>query len=88
MGRDVAYFHHENWNGSGYPVGLKEEEIPLPARIVAVADVYDALTSRRRYRDPMSHEQACEIIMSEKGKKFDSRIVDAFLEIEADFRRI
>jgi PAS domain S-box-containing protein len=88
MGRDVAYFHHENWDGSGYPVGLKEEEIPLPARIVAVADVYDALTSRRRYRDPMSHEQACEIIMSEKGKKFDPKIVDAFLEIEDDFRRI
>jgi response regulator RpfG family c-di-GMP phosphodiesterase len=88
MGPDAANFHYENWNGSRYPVGLKEEEIPLPARIVAVADVYDALTSRRRYRAPMSHEQACEIIMSEKGKKFDPKIVGAFLEIEADFRRV
>jgi putative two-component system response regulator len=88
MGRDVAYYHHEHWDGNGYPFGLKGEEIPLAARIVALADVYDALTTQRRYRKAYAHEQAIQAIVSGRDKQFDPEIVDALLEIEAEFRRI
>ena len=88
MGRDVAYYHHEHWDGNGYPFGLKGEEIPLAARIVALADVYDALTTQRRYRKAYAHEQAIHAIASGRDKQFDPEIVDALLEIEGEFRRI
>jgi PAS domain S-box-containing protein len=84
----IAYYHHEKWNGKGYPKGLKEEEIPLSARIVALVDVYDALTSKRIYKDAFSHEKAKEIILKERGEHFDPDIVDAFLVHESDFNRI
>ncbi|MEJ5299973.1 MAG: two-component system response regulator [Thermodesulforhabdaceae bacterium] len=80
MSIEIAMSHHERWDGKGYPEGLKGEQIPLPARIVALADVYDALRSKRPYKDPMSHEKALEIIQSEKGGHFDPHVVDAFLE--------
>jgi len=88
LGMDVAYYHHEHWDGSGYPFGLKEEQIPLAARIVAVADVYDALTTERRYKNAFSHKEAVGLIVESRGKQFDPAIVDAFLEVEDEFHRI
>ena len=88
MARDIAGAHHERWDGTGYPQGLAGEEIPLAARIVAVADVYDALTSRRVYKDAFSHEVARELIAQDSGSHFDPAIVDAFLEIEEAFVQI
>lgn len=88
MARDIAITHHEKWNGCGYPNGLAGEAIPLCGRIVAVADVYDALTSERVYKSAMSHEQAMDIIVKESGAHFDPEIVDAFVDIEAEFNAI
>ncbi len=79
----IALGHHERWDGSGYPFGLQGEGINLPARIVAVADVYDALTSERVYKRAMSHEDAVAIIRKESGQHFDPMVVDAFLELES-----
>ncbi len=78
LGREIAYYHHESWNGTGYPDGLKGVDIPLSARIVSLPDVYDALTSPRVYKEAYSHEKAADIIFSEKGAKFDPDIVDTF----------
>lgn len=77
----VIRHHHEKWNGTGYPDGLKHDRIPLLARVTAVADVYDALTSSRSYRKAMTHEQAMAIIQSERGSHFDPACVDAWIEI-------
>lgn len=88
IGREIAFCHHERWDGSGYPRGLRGEAIPLSARIVAVADVYDALTTRRFYKDAFSHEKARRIILSLRGKHFDPDVVDAFLRVEGRFDRI
>ena len=88
MGKDVAYYHHERWDGKGYPFGLTGEQIPLAARIVAIADVYDALTTERRYKRAYSHVEAREVIVAEKGKQFDPGLVEAFLEAEGEFREI
>ena len=88
MGKEIAYNHHEKWDGSGYPKGLKGEEIPLSARIIAVADVYDALTTKRFYKEAYSHEKAKSMIIRLKGQHFDPEIVDAFVAIEAEFNRV
>jgi putative two-component system response regulator len=85
MGRDVAYAHHEKWDGSGYPNGLAGEAIPLPARIAALADVYDALSSKRPYKEPFTHERSKEIILEGRGSHFDPDVVDAFLNCEPVF---
>lgn len=85
MGIQVALEHHERFDGTGYPYGLMGEEIALSARIVALADMYDALTSQRVYKAPMSHEQACRIILESRGTHFDPRIVDAFLRVAKEF---
>jgi len=88
LGRDIAYYHHERWDGTGYPFQLKGEEIPLTARIVAIADVYDALTTLRRYKKAYSHDDAFEVVVGGRGKQFDPDLVDAFVEVADDFRRI
>ncbi len=88
LGKEIAYHHHEKWDGSGYPAGLKGREIPLAARIVAVADVYDALTSKRFYKEAFSHEKARQIISELRGSHFDPAVVDAFLSLERRFERI
>ncbi|HHL32790.1 MAG TPA: PAS domain S-box protein [Desulfobulbaceae bacterium] len=88
MGRQITHFHHERWDGSGYPEGLNALDIPLAARIVALADVYDALTSKRCYKQALSHEQAREIIVRDRGSHFDPQVVDAFLAQEGDFQQI
>jgi len=85
MAREIALGHHERWDGKGYPSGLAGAVIPLAARIVALADVYDALTTRRVYRDAMPHGQAKQLIVRERGAHFDPDIVDAFLKIERQF---
>ncbi|MCK5686925.1 response regulator [bacterium] len=78
MSAEIALSHHEKFNGNGYPNGLRGDDIPLSARIVAIADVYDALTSKRIYKDAMSHDKAYNIIQEEKGSHFDPLIVNAF----------
>ena len=86
--RQIAYSHQEKWDGSGYPQGLMGEQIPLGGRLMALADVYDALISKRVYKPPFPHEKAVEIIVEGKGKHFDPDIVDAFQELEDTFRNI
>ena len=88
MGKEIAYSHHEKWDGSGYPAGLKNEDIPLAARIVALADVYDALTTERFYKPAYTHEKSRQIIIGLRTTHFDPEIVNVFLQLEADFRRI
>ena len=88
LAREIAMSHHEKWEGSGYPHGLTGQVIPLSARIMAVADVYDALTCRRPYKAPFPHERATEMIQQGRGTHFDPDIVDAFLQVEADFAKI
>jgi PAS domain S-box-containing protein len=88
LGKEIAYYHHEKWDGSGYPMGLKGEAIPLSTRIVALADVYDALTSKRSYKDAFSHEKSSEIIINAKGTHFAPEVVDAFLSVEPIFKLI
>ena len=85
---EIALSHHERWDGSGYPQGLAEEDIPVSGRLMALADVYDALTSKRCYKPPMSHEEATAIIVNGKGGHFDPDMVDAFLDLEDEFRAI
>ncbi len=86
--REIAYTHHERWDGSGYPEGLKGEQIPVPGRLMALADSYDALTSQRVYKPQIPHDKAVEIIIDEKGSHFDPEVVDAFLEVKERFRQI
>lgn len=88
MARDIAIAHHEKFNGKGYPFGLKEEQIPLCARIVAIADVYDALTSKRVYKDALMHDVAKSIICRDAGEHFDPEIVNAFLAREEEIIQI
>jgi putative two-component system response regulator len=88
MAKDIALSHQEKWDGSGYPQGLVGETIPLSARLMAVADVYDALISRRVYKDGMPHEKAVQIIIEGKGTHFDPDMVDAFVAIQSQFQEI
>ncbi|MDI1301167.1 MAG: two-component system response regulator [bacterium] len=86
--REIAYSHQEKWDGSGYPEGLKGEEIPLSARLMAVADVYDALISERVYKRAFSHEEALALMKEGRGAHFDPDILDAFLVLETEFRDV
>jgi putative two-component system response regulator len=86
--REIAYAHQEKWDGSGYPLGLKGDDIPLSARLMALADVYDALISRRVYKPAFSHEEAAGILRAGRGNHFDPDVVDAFDAIEDEFRAI
>lgn len=86
--KEIAYGHQEKWDGSGYPEGLAGDDIPISARLMALADVYDALISRRVYKEGMPHDKAVQIIVEGKGKHFDPDIVDAFLDIQEQFREI
>ncbi|HWB09710.1 MAG TPA: HD domain-containing phosphohydrolase [Pirellulales bacterium] len=88
MAREIALCHHERWDGDGYPRGLKGEEIPLAARIVAIADNYDALVSRRPYKEAFPHEKVVSMIRNGAGTQFDPSLVEVFLEIEQEFREI
>jgi response regulator RpfG family c-di-GMP phosphodiesterase len=88
LAREIAYAHHEWWNGEGYPCGLKDRAIPLSARIVALADVYDALTTERPYKPAMPHREAVKMIRSRRGSQFEPLVVDAFLAVEHEFDRL
>jgi putative two-component system response regulator len=88
LAREIAYGHHERWDGKGYPQGIQGENIPLPARLMALADVYDALTSRRVYKPAMPHEEVARELRLGRGSQFDPDVVDAFLQIQADFQVI
>jgi putative two-component system response regulator len=88
LAKEIAYSHHEKWDGSGYPQGLAGDEIPIPARLMAVADVYDAIISRRVYKPGMPHQKAVDILMKGKGQHFDPDIVDAFFSIQDEFQEI
>ncbi len=85
VARDIAYSHHEKWDGSGYPEGLVQDAIPIPARLMALADVYDALISKRVYKSAIPHQEALDIIVAGRGTHFDPDVVDAFLEIKDKF---
>ena len=84
----MACYHHERWDGNGYPQGLAGERIPVSARLMALADVYDAIVSRRVYKEPASHEDAVRIIKAAAGTQFDPVIVEAFLETSDSFAAI
>ena len=88
LAKEIAHSHQEKWDGSGYPEGLKGDEIPVSARLMAVADVYDALISKRVHKPAFSHDQACSTIVRGKGTHFDPDMVDAFVDIAEDFRSI
>lgn len=88
MAREIAFYHHECWDGTGYSQGLAGESIPLAARIVALADVYDALSTKRVYKEAYPHEKCVEIIKKAAGTQFDPAIVEAFLGIQSAFRGI
>lgn len=85
LAKEIARWHHERWDGGGYPDGLAGESIPISARLMALADVFDALTTARVYKPPMSHEVAREIIVAGRGSHFDPAVVDAFLTIQDKF---
>ncbi|MBD9400979.1 two-component system response regulator [Comamonas sp. CMM02] len=86
--KEIAFGHHEKWDGSGYPQGLKGDAIPISARIMAVADVYDALISRRVYKEGMPHEKAVNIMREGRGTHFDPDVLDAFLDVLNEFQDI
>ena len=86
--REIAYSHQEKWDGSGYPLGLKGDEIPVSARLMALADVYDALVFRRVYKPAFSHAEASKVICDGKGTHFDPDVVEAFIHLEDEFRNI
>lgn len=86
MGMDIIRNHHEKWDGSGYPRGISGEDIPLSGRIMAIVDVYDALRSKRVYKEAFSHAKSMKIIHMSKGKHFDPRLVEVFLENHIEFR--
>ena len=88
LGQRIAISHHEKWNGTGYPQGYAGEKIPLVGRIVGLADVFDALTSKRPYKDPYPIEVAVDIIEKERGEHFDPDVADVFLENIDDFLKI
>ena len=88
LGKDMAYYHHERWDGSGYPEGLKGEDIPFFGRIMAIADVYDALICKRRYKPSFTHDEAVSIIAENGGTQFDPTVVQAFLEVEKEFKKV
>ena len=88
VARDIAFCHQEHWDGSGYPQGLVGERIPLSARVMAIADAYDALTSDRVYRPGVPHDKAVQQIFQERAAQFDPDMVDAFIEIQDEFAAI
>ena len=88
MAYEVARFHHEKWNGKGYPEGLKHKEIPLCARIMAIADVFDAVSEKRCYRDALPLEKCFEIITEGSGQDFEPMLVEVFMDIRAKIEKV
>jgi putative two-component system response regulator len=84
MAKEIALYHHEKWDGSGYPHGLAGEAIPLSARVAAIADVFDALTSKRPYKEAWSVEKAIAYLREEAGRHFDPALVESFVSLQAE----
>ncbi len=88
MGIDITRYHHEKWDGTGYQEGLSGDAIPLSARIMAISDVYDALRSKRVYKEAYSHEKSCAVLMESRGRHFDPRLIDIFMEANTEFETL
>jgi CHASE2 domain-containing sensor protein len=88
MAKDIVYTHHEKWDGTGYPEGLRGTAIPIAGRVMALVDVYDAIRTRRLYRQPMGHDEAVAFIVKGRGTHFDPDVIDAFLSVSDDMRRL
>jgi len=88
MAKDIVYTHHEWWDGTGYPEGLRGAEIPVAGRLMALVDVYDAAVTRNVYRRPMSHDKAVDFIVAGKGTHFDPAVVDAFILVAHRFTNV
>jgi putative two-component system response regulator len=87
MAKDIVYTHHEKWDGTGYPEGLSGAAIPIPGRVMAIVDVYDACTTRHLYRQPLTHDQAVAFIIKGGGTHFDPDVVEAFTKVSPSFRQ-
>jgi len=85
---NIAFYHHEKWDGTGYPMGLKGDEIPIEAQFMTLADVYDALISKRCYKKAFTFEKAEEIIISGEGETYNPKVIEAFLELKGEFKKI
>ena len=88
MAKEIVYTHHERWDGTGYPEGLRGSEIPVAGRLMAIVDVYDAAVTRNVYRPSMSHDKAVDFIVAGKGTHFDPAVVDAFIRVAPGFKNI
>jgi adenylate cyclase len=88
LAKDIVYTHHEKWDGTGYPQGLHGRSIPIPGRILAIVDVYDASTTRQLYRTPLSHDEAVAFIVKGRGTHFDPDVVDAFVQVSPSFKHL
>jgi len=88
LAKEIAYGHHEHWDGSGYPQGLSGDDIPIPARLMAVADVFDALNSHRPFRKAMKPDEVRDLMREGRGSQFDPDVLDAFLAIEDEIQSI
>ena len=88
IAKELVASHHEKWDGSGYPQGLADTQIPVTARIMAIADVYDALISNKVYKDGVPHDKAVQVIFGERGAHFDPDMVDAFIEVQDEFAAV
>lgn len=88
LAKDIVYPHHERWDGTGYPQGLRGAQLPISGRLVALADVYDALTSRRVYRPPLVHDHAGDVTLDGRGTHFDPAVVDAFIGVTPALKHV
>jgi putative two-component system response regulator len=88
LAKEIVYSHHERWDGSGYPEGLRGDAIPIAGRLVALVDVYDALASTRVYKGALPHDEVVQAIVAGRGTQFDPDMVDTFLEVREEWRRI